>query len=278
MSCFVSCLLISIVVFVLMLAVAAYLIFRYSNSYLNNLFKCGNNRVDDIPAKIVQSTASYVLAIHCKKSYDLYCTNTTTTEWVPKDWKLLTIFPRTAGYMLRNQNSKQVLLVFRGTYTSHDILTDGDSVQTPCPFVQGKVHKGFLDSYQRVRAEVRDQLSHYKEDWTIYVTGHSLGAAVAAISYLDLHAEYKNNMQVVLFACPKFGDDTLMENAFENCLVFQNLADVIPLSPPGIKVAWKPFSSAIVKSFTTDRGSWLKNHSIDVYVEHVRTATDHSEM
>lgn len=61
----------------------------------------------------------------------------------------------------------------------------------PLPFRSKEelVHKGFLDAYDSIRMSVFsivDQITQRNKEWTIYVTGHSLGGALATLCSYEL--------------------------------------------------------------------------------------------
>jgi len=92
----------------------------------------------------------------------------------------------TQGYIAGNDD--MVLIAFRGTVASKfkDWLTDLDAVHVAGP--QGQVHKGF---YERGLLSVWDQLAaalpaYQCKNQPIWLTGHSLGAAIADLAAAEL--------------------------------------------------------------------------------------------
>lgn len=108
------------------------------------------------------------------------------------------------AWIYRADAQKQAVVAFRGTEQVKwkDFLTDL-SVQPkrfnvertdtilPLPFGSKEelVHKGFLEAYDSIRMKVFnvvDQITKRDEEWTIYVTGHSLGGALATLCAYEL--------------------------------------------------------------------------------------------
>lgn len=92
----------------------------------------------------------------------------------------------TQGYIAGND--EMVLIAFRGTVASkfQDWLTDIDAAHVAG--LQGEVHKGF---YERGLLSVWDQLAaalpaYQDKNQTLWLTGHSLGAAIANLAAAEL--------------------------------------------------------------------------------------------
>lgn len=94
------------------------------------------------------------------------------------------------------------VLVFRGTEgVTEDILTD-----IKCRFVKskaGQLHTGFHAAYEAVKEEIGFHIDQI-QTLPIYITGHSLGAALATIAAWDL--ERDNLAACYTFGSPRVGD------------------------------------------------------------------------
>ena len=76
----------------------------------------------------------------------------------------------------------------------HNILADEQAHMLPFP---GRpeilIHRGFLKTYMKVRYFVFQILSHHFEQGCNFIcTGHSLGAAIAAICFWDIQQNLIN--------------------------------------------------------------------------------------
>lgn len=144
----------------------------------------------------------------------------------------------TQGYIAGND--AMVLIAFRGTEADrlNDWLTDLDAEHTSGP--HGKVHKGF---YVRGLLSVWDQLSHALPAFigrgqTVWLTGHSLGAAIANLAAAELLARQcvKAISGLYTFGEPRAGNADF--SAWFNQLLkprtfrFVNDNDIVPHVPP----------------------------------------------
>jgi hypothetical protein len=114
-----------------------------------------------------------------------------------------------------------IVVVFRGTVNSANVKSDLDFVKTPCRLDSldcGKVHRGFFTLYRDTRpqilAAIRGFLARRSAPIaSIYVIGHSLGAAVALFGGLDMAHTFAASpataalrVSVVAWGCPRVGD------------------------------------------------------------------------
>ncbi len=93
----------------------------------------------------------------------------------------------------------------------------------------GKVHTGFKNALQEVWQDLEDYLSELQEnDCKIWMTGHSLGAALATLA-----AGLCGNVQgTYTFGSPRVGDREFGEKFIVNAYRFVNGKDVVTKVPP----------------------------------------------
>ncbi|WP_404419278.1 lipase family protein [Marinospirillum sp.] len=140
----------------------------------------------------------------------------------------------TEAFLARLQKTEHfdgmLILVFRGTQPGvSDVLTDikADLVAAPGG---GRAHRGFLEAFERVKEPVQSALKNY-EGLPVYITGHSLGGALAilAIRYLE-----KNSQGACYtFGGPRVGDDDLFKGIKTPVYRVVNAADGVPRVPFG---------------------------------------------
>ena len=110
-----------------------------------------------------------------------------------------------------------VYLAFRGTSNVADALTDALAIQIPYDLIPdgGKVSGGFLGEYKgtdsfpvesAILSKLDDLFMTGSYD-NLYITGHSLGAAIAAVAFPDLSQNSSAaNVFMYNFAGPAVGD------------------------------------------------------------------------
>lgn len=102
------------------------------------------------------------------------------------------------------------VLAFRGTRARELLDTDLNLRLTPLPGVSGvMVHAGFLEVFSRCRAEIESGVNeNVPPTLAFYITGHSLGGALAQIASAALSRDN-------LAACYTFGSPRVGTAAFD---------------------------------------------------------------
>jgi hypothetical protein len=96
---------------------------------------------------------------------------------------------------------KNQYIAFRGTDHALDILTDAD-VRKREHEVFGAVHAGFLAEYERISARVDNLIDG---TMNLYVSGHSLGGALALMYSVNLLRSHQNPSIGRSYGAPKVG-------------------------------------------------------------------------
>ena len=143
---------------------------------------------------------------------------------------------------------------------------------------EARVHEGFA----QIADIIIKQLPKSRE-WlkSLSITGHSLGAGIAAIVTVKLAIRYNVRLRsTVLFAAPRAGNAHFLKMLGESVsevVVFHNYADIIPNTPlvnePNLVNVYEPFSFSsysLMKnvkhiSFTYE-GSLHQNHALLTYL------------
>ena len=132
-----------------------------------------------------------------------------------------------------NPRDNMLVLAFRGTEKKlSDWKTDLKAELVP-PKDQnkiGRIHKGFQEAYYSVESSIEAQLERFP-DYPLYVTGHSLGAALAVVATRFIDAG-------TLAACYTFGGprvgDLDLARAFKTPIYrIVNASDAVPRIPFG---------------------------------------------
>ena len=144
-----------------------------------------------------------------------------------------------------------IYLSFRGTASTSDALADAQIEQEPfsffkiAPATNAKVHQGFNKLYMEIREPIFEKIEALSREMqddvpkfnTLFITGHSLGAALAVLAVPDLTEGIEELPLVVMynFAGPSVGNpdfvDLYLQSVSASWRVV-NTNDVIPKLPP----------------------------------------------
>ncbi len=123
-----------------------------------------------------------------------------------------------------------LVLAFRGTQPSiKDVLTDikADLVSAPDG---GRIHRGFLEAYQKVGDQIATVLIKYKK-LPLYITGHSLGGALAIVATRYLGSD--STGATYTYGCPRVADDEFFLSIKTPVYRVVNAADAVTRVPFG---------------------------------------------
>lgn len=102
-----------------------------------------------------------------------------------------------------------IYVAFRGSETIQNWVDNLDAVLTNYPSCDGcEVHKGFYQVEQAAYPQVLAAVQTLKEQFPSYgviVTGHSLGAAIATLTALELMASGVGKVNAIHFGSPRVG-------------------------------------------------------------------------
>lgn len=142
------------------------------------------------------------------------------------------------GFIL--ESPQEIIIAFRGTSSTTNWLSDINAVQKKFKYLKEDclTHRGFTDIYSSARDEITAVLGRLSPDKTLYITGHSLGAALATLCAADIASNTAYNApRLYTYGSPRVGDPAFA-NAFgkyvRSSLRFANLFDVVTYAPPTI--------------------------------------------
>jgi triacylglycerol lipase len=129
------------------------------------------------------------------------------------DSDIFGVLPYVRGFILKESNSSTI--AFKGTDSLSDWISNIHFKKISVswldnynPIPQG--HKGFTNAYNVIRSHILSPDRNYKN--TIYVCGHSLGAAITTLAALDLKISFpQKDIIIYTFASPRIGDKIFAE-------------------------------------------------------------------
>ena len=113
---------------------------------------------------------------------------------------------------LAKSNDGYAVLAFRGTETSkkQDVMIDAKAMRVSV--LEGRVHTGFRIAYDSVAKEIEESVLKLK-DLPLYITGHSLGAALATVATQRL--EHNPRIREIIAACYTFGSPRVGDKHYD---------------------------------------------------------------
>jgi len=107
-------------------------------------------------------------------------------------------------------NDQNIVVAFRGTQPSHlkDLLTDAKIHKVKAPM--GNVHRGFLNAFELVMDDTFNAIERMRSgenSQALWLTGHSLGAALASVAVSHLLTDRQDVAGMYNFGQPRAGDD-----------------------------------------------------------------------
>ena len=134
----------------------------------------------------------------------------------------------TQAYLAKRDRDKVAVVVFRGTEKDKkDIETDLNARFYESE--SGKVHIGFKVAFDQVAEELRAALVLVK-NCQVFLTGHSLGGALAIIAARELRVA--NGGACYTFGSPKVGSDEFGDAIKMPIYRVVNAFDPVPRMPP----------------------------------------------
>jgi triacylglycerol lipase len=123
-----------------------------------------------------------------------------------------------------------ILLVLRGTQNLDNWLTDADTPLVSRAPYPGRVHLGFARAVDQVWPEVRKLLAALPKR-PVWVTGHSLGGALATLAALRLVQDGYEVRGVYTYGSPRVGNRFFHSFYNQTNYRFVNNDDVVPHLP-----------------------------------------------
>lgn len=190
------------------------------------------------------------------------------------------------GFLL--ESAEDSILVFRGTQRTSEWIGNVYAVQQDYidPNTQqslGRIHTGFRRIANGIINPLAvDAVRQINPNKPCYVSGHSLGAALATILALDIALavpELQPQLQVYIYASPRVGNPAFVRSyasILPNSYRITNLADPIPTMPP-TKLRAEFVHIGEEWAFLSQGGDILPNHIVDTYRRAINAEVESSQ-
>ena len=100
----------------------------------------------------------------------------------------------------------RVIIAFRGTESDEFVDWLTDLKITKEKFHGQRCHSGFVNAYKDIRLALTRELRNVPKSVPVYITGHSLGAALATICAFDFYKMGRRVDGVYTYGSPRVGD------------------------------------------------------------------------
>lgn len=179
------------------------------------------------------------------------------------------------GFIL--DSDQEVIIAFRGTSTTTNWIADLIASQKKYKYIKEDcmTHRGFTDIYASARTRIISTLAKVSRGKTLFITGHSLGAALATLCAVDVAANTGfRSPYLFTFGSPRVGDPAFAKacaSYVPNSFRIANLFDVVTHAPPAVyklPKRSKTFYYSHVKNLSPRHfqlGSFGGNHVISSY-------------
>ncbi|WP_410768567.1 lipase family protein [Fontibacillus sp. BL9] len=202
--------------------------------------------------------------------FDFSVTHTIQAKSITKVWEVF-------GFII--ESPQEIIIAFRGTSSTTDWISDAIASQMRFKYIKEDclTHRGFTHIYSSARDGIMSALTNLSPDKTLYITGHSLGAALATLCAIDLAANTVFSSPVLYtFGSPRVGNPAFAKaftNYVERSYRIANQFDIVTYAPPSIyklpKREKKYYYSHVrtLHSLSFQNGSISLNHVISSYFD-----------
>ncbi|GAA0389129.1 lipase family protein [Paenibacillus motobuensis] len=231
---------------------------------------------------VEQEQRAIFLAAVCGQTYEQF-TNTDGSFIVPLNYSVRdTIEAKSIinvwepfGFIL--ESPQEIIIAFRGTSSTTDWVSDIIASQKKFKYVKEDclTHRGFTDIYSSARTRIMSALANLPTDKTMYVTGHSLGGALATLCAIDIAANTAyDSPNLFTYGAPRVGDPSfskIFTQYVQSSYRIANQFDVVTHAPPSIyklPKRQKKFYYSHVQTASPlifQNGSFGGNHIISSY-------------
>ena len=145
------------------------------------------------------------------------------------------------GFIAKRADTGDVYVVFRGTQTIGDWLANVDFLQIDQPHGWGKIERGFSGVYSGSATAIIGALRSAGNLGRVFVTGHSLGGALATLCAADVRASLNATTTLYAFATPRAGDPAFAARFNTECpdawriVNTEDIVNTVPLAATAVE-------------------------------------------
>ena len=176
------------------------------------------------------------------------------------EFKVAKTFDRGGTQAILVEHKDYLVLAFRGTEPDSlkDVKADAKASIRVCE-TGGMIHSGFYFAYTEIRKQVEETLqSEAYRNKVLYITGHSLGGALATVATKYIHHE-GGLAACYTFGSPRVGNDDWINNIKTPIHRLVNAADCVTMLPPGdVSVSILTFLAKLIPGPGYNIATWLK--------------------
>lgn len=197
-------------------------------------------------------------AVRAESAYDEHAEIRKT---YPDVTRVVTLSDVNVRYFIETDTAAKTQTVsVRGTASKPNIWQYLETTLVNDSILGHAIHGGFQKD---ARSVWNDAKPHLREDYSIRVTGHSLGAAVALLVGAYAHAEGYNVTRIVNFGQPKVTTDEVDIQLPERITRVIDDEDVVPMvPPPGIVHPYRHIGPEVILRPESDF-VYLDDHDVD---------------
>lgn len=175
------------------------------------------------------------------------------------------------------ESPEEIIIAFRGTSSTSNWVSNINASQKKFKYITDHclTHRGFTDIYSSAREGILSVLRSLSPDKSLFVTGHSLGGALAALCAVDaaVNTHYRSP-SLYTYGSPRTGDPDFAKAAGKyvlNSFRIANPFDIVTYVPPSIyklpKREKKYYYTHIqtLSSLSFQNGAVALNHMIGSY-------------
>lgn len=141
----------------------------------------------------------------CAHLSSLAYTNVVLSDLRPFGMTWLKVVENDASYAFLCGDGRRVFIAYRGTNDSQDWIWDAKFGKTD--FASGgRVHRGFKMAHDKICPQIRRCINKLDPTLPIFVTGHSLGAAMTQLTAAYLCVAGRPPEQCHTFGSPRVGN------------------------------------------------------------------------